>query len=217
VLDRCGKRHRRCWFWRRGRLRGGLSGCTHRFDDRIDVLRVKGGSAQEFNERGAQQGRAVVNQVRLLSPSGEVEVVSSAVVGKRKAVQVQLGHQQTCNTRQHKRPAAESQEALSKARGHHETESNGAPPHGLQLLKQVEMGMGISGYVLFDQRHTDVQPANTVRVVPRFNDAHQFVVHDERCRFQSAAVLTERKFDHVFTLKRKDWRSPNRQRPSLTH
>ena len=130
-------------------------------------------------------------------------------------MKVQLSHQQTCHTRQHKRPATESQEALSKARGHHKAESNGAPPHGLQLLKQVEMGVGISGNVLFDQRHTDVQPANAVRVVPRFNDPHQFIVHDQRGRFQPTAVLTERKFNDLFTLKCKDWRSPNRQRPSL--
>lgn len=156
-----------------------MSGCAHRFDDRIDVLRVKGRRAQEFNERRPQQGRAVVNQIRLLSPSGEVEIVPSAVVGKRKAVKVQLSHQQTCNTRQHKCSATESQEALSKARCHHEAESNGAPPHSLQLLKQVEMGVGISGNVLFDQRHADVQPANTIRVVPRFNDSHQFIVHDQ--------------------------------------
>jgi len=176
-----GKGPRRCLVGRRGQFRSGLSGCAHRFDDRIDVLRVKGRRAQEFNERGTQQSRAVVNQVGFLTPSGEVEVVSSAVVGKRKAVEVQLSHQQTCHTRQHKRSAAESQEALSKARGHHEAESNGAPPHGLQLLKQVEMGMGISGNVLFDQRHSDVQPANAIRVVPRFNDSHQFIVHDQRC------------------------------------
>lgn len=72
-----------------------------------------------------------MNQVRFLTPSGEVEIVSSAVVGKRKAVKVQLSHQETCKTRQHKRPAAESQEALSKTRRHHEAKSNGAPPHGL--------------------------------------------------------------------------------------
>lgn len=141
--------------------------------------------------------------------------MASAVVGKRKAVKVQLSHQQPSHTRQHKRSAAEGQEALGKTRRHHEAASNGAPPHGLQLLEQVEMGVGVSGNVLFDQCHTDVQAPNAVRVVPRFNDAHQFIVHDERCRFQSAAVLTERKFDHIFTLKRKDWRSPNRQRPSL--
>ena len=107
--------------------------------------------------------------------------MASPVVGKRKAVKVQLSHQQTSNTRQHKRPAAEGKDALSKACRHHETESNGAPPHGLQLLKQVEMGMRISGYVLFDKGHTDVQPTYTIRVVPRFNDSHQFIVHDQRC------------------------------------
>ena len=111
----------------RGQFRSGLSGCAHRFDDRIDVLRVKGRRAQKFNERRPQQSRAVVNQVRLLTPSGEVEIVPSAVVGKRKAVKVQLSHQQTCNTRQHKRPAAESQEALSKARAI--TRPNPMAPH----------------------------------------------------------------------------------------
>ena len=105
--------------------------------------------------------------------------MTSTVVGKRKAMKVQLSHQQTCNTRQHKRPAAEGKEALGKARRHHEAESNGTPPHGLQLLKQVEMGVGISGNVLFKQRHADIQPANTIRVVPRLNDSHQFIVHDQ--------------------------------------
>lgn len=168
-----------CFFGRRVQFRSGLSGCAHRFDDRIDVLRVKGRRTQEFNECGTQQSCAVVNQVRLLSPTGEVEIVASAVVGKRKAMEVQLSHQQTCYTRQHKRPAAESEDALSKAGRHHEAESDGAPPHGLQLLKQVEMGMGISGNVLFNQCHTDVQPANTIGVIPRFNDSHQFIVHDQ--------------------------------------
>ena len=41
------------------------------------------------------------------------------------------------------------------------------------------MGVGVSGNVLFDQRHTDIQPANTIGVVPRFNDSHQFIVHDQ--------------------------------------
>ena len=138
MLHGYGKRRWRCWFGRRGQFRSGLSGCAHRSDDRIDVLRVKGRRAQEFNKRRTQQRRAVVDQVRLLAPSGEVEIVASTVVGKRKAVEVQLSHQQTSNTRQHKRPAAEGQEALGKARRHHEAESYGAPPHGLQLLKQVE-------------------------------------------------------------------------------
>jgi len=136
--------------------------------------------------------------------------MTTAVVGKRKSVEVQFGHQQTCNPRQHEGAASEGQEALSETCGHHKAETYRAPPNGLQLLKQVKVGVGVSRDVFFDQRHANVQTANAIGVVSCFNDSHQFVIHDQRCRFQPATVLAEREFNHVFALERENGGGPNR-------
>jgi hypothetical protein len=46
----------------------------------------------------------------------------------------------------------------------------------LQLCKNVEVGVGISGDVLLDECHADVEAAYAVRVVSRFDDTHQFLI-----------------------------------------
>ena len=98
-----------------------------------------------------------MDQVGLLLPTGEVEVVAAAMVGKRKAVQVHLRHDQSGNASKDKQAStAESHQALRKEYAHQQARPNGTQPHVLQLLEKVQVRVRISGNMFLDQRHSDV-------------------------------------------------------------
>ena len=98
-----------------------------------------------------------MNQVGLLLPTGEIEVVATAMVRKGKTVQVHLRHDQAGNAGKDKQAsAAESHQTLRKEYAHQQARSNGTQPHVLQLLEKVQVRVRISGNMFLDQRHSDV-------------------------------------------------------------
>ena len=95
-------------------------------------------------------------------------------------MKVKLGQEETCDTRKNERSSADGEQPLCKTCRHKESEAYGSEPNTLQFLKQIKMGMGIPGNVFLDQGHAYVEAANSIGIVPRFNDAHQLLVHDKR-------------------------------------
>ena len=153
--------------------------CSHGVNDRIDVLGFKFRRSKEVNKSGAQKRRAVVDEVRLLTPAGQVEIMASTVIGERNSMKIELRHQEASHSGEDKRSSTQRQEALSKTGGHQQAKPNRSPPHGLQFLKQVQVGVRVPRNVFFHQRHANVEPTNAVGIVPRLNNAHQTVVHHQ--------------------------------------
>jgi len=128
----------------------------HGGNHRVDMLGRKFARSQKVNKGRAKQSRAVVNEIGVLLPSREVEVMAPTMVGKRQAVQVQFLHQQTSHPSQNKQTTAQHQKALCERQGHENPEHQGTKPHGAKFSKEVEMRVGIARNVFFDQRHSDV-------------------------------------------------------------
>jgi len=75
------------------------------------------------------------------------------------------------------------------------------------------MRVGISGDVLLDQSHPNIESSNTVCVVTCFHDTHEFVIHDQGGGFQPVHVLTQGEFGDRFPLQCEDGGGSNGERP----
>jgi hypothetical protein len=128
-------------------------------------------------------------------------------------MKIELSQEHTCYTGQDKCPATNRQQSLRKTCGHEDSETDGPPPNTLQFLEQIQVGVRVAGDVFFDQSHSDIEATNTIGIVASFHNAHQFLIHDERGRFQSIPMLAEWEFNHIFTLKCKDRCGSNRKCP----
>lgn len=63
-------------------LGSGFRWGTKGLDHRVNMFGIQRRRSQEFNKSRTEEGRAVVNQVGFLAPAGQIEIVSTAMVGK---------------------------------------------------------------------------------------------------------------------------------------
>lgn len=69
--------------------------------------------------------------------------MASTVIGKRNSMKIELRHQKASHSGENKRSSTQRQETLSKPCSHQQAKPNRSPPHGLQFLKQVQVGVRV--------------------------------------------------------------------------
>jgi hypothetical protein len=70
--------------------------------------------SQEINKGGAQECRAVSNQVWVFAPPGQVEIVTPAVIGEGQPVEIQLGQQHSSESGKGKQTSAQREPTLDQ-------------------------------------------------------------------------------------------------------
>ena len=119
-------------------------------------------------------------------------------------MKVEFRHQQPCHAGKNEHSSTKNEEALECRGGKQESRTNRCPPNKLEFVKHVQVRVRVTGNVLFDQGHANVQATDAIRIVTCFNNPHQLLIDDDGSRFMSIQVLTERKLHHIFSLKGKN-------------